>query len=550
MLKKEVIVKHYFQSLQQVIIENWDRKALCNYHGSSFTFGEMFEQIKGLHILFDLSGVRKGDKIAVCGRNRAEWGICFLAVNLYGAVAVPVLSDFTPDNISAIVDHSESVLLFTDTEIWDKIDPANIPSVRQVVNISDFSLLYDSLTGNLAIKDSDRLLREKYPAGFSAKDVFLPTDNDKDLAVINYTSGSTGDPKGVMIRYECFSANVEYAQNNVPCHPGDRILSILPMAHMFGMTFELLYPLCCGATINYLGKTPSPTLLLKAMQEVRPYLVIAVPMIFEKIYRSKIKPQIEKPLIKLLLCVPVLRSVVLSKMRRAIDDAFGGKVREYIMGGAAVNPEVEEFLKRMGLHFTVGYGMTEAAPLMAYSSWRTFVLRSCGRAMDYVKLRINSEDPEHVVGEIQAKGVNIFSGYFKNESATRAAFTDDGWFNTGDMGIIDKEGNVYIKGRCKSLILSSNGQNIYPEEIECEINSLSYVAESLVVSRESKPVALVRLDEDFVRNGDVNPENVAEEIMRTVNGKLPGYSQICRVEIVKDAFQKTPKQSIKRYLYK
>lgn len=542
-------MKHYFQSLQQVIIENWGRKALCNYHGSSFTFGEMFGQIKRLHILFELSGISKGDKIAICGRNRAEWGICFLAVNIYEAVAVPVLSDFIPDNISAIVDHSESVLLFTDTEIWNKIDPADIPSVRQVVNISDFSLLYDSLKDKFAGNDPDKFFRKKYPAGFSTKDVILPTGNDKDLAVINYTSGSTGDPKGVMIRYECFSANVEYAQNNVPCHPGDNILSILPIAHMFGMTFEMLYPLCCGATINYLGKTPSPTLLLKAMQEVRPYLVIAVPMIFEKIYRSRIKPQIEKPSVRFLLGIPVLRSVVLSKMRRAIDDAFGGKVREYIMGGAAVNPEVEEFLKRMGLHFTVGYGMTEAAPLMAYSSWRTFVLRSCGRAMDFVKLRIDSEDPEHIVGEIQAKGVNIFSGYFKNESATRAAFTDDGWFNTGDMGIIDKQGNVYIKGRCKSLILSSNGQNIYPEEIECEINSLSYVAESLVVSRESKLVALVRLDEDFVRNGDADPENVAAEIMRTVNGKLPGYSQICRVEIVKDAFQKTPKQSIKRYLY-
>ena len=543
-------MKHYLQSLRRVIIEHWDSKALCDYHGDSFTFGELYEQIKRLHSLFDRFGIREGDKIAICGHNHARWGIGFLAANSYRAVAVPILSDFTPDSICSILNHSESVLLFADEEIWKNIDSAKLQSVKRVLCLSDFSLLYGSDRESLAFAEAEQAYLRMYPSGMSAGDVILPDDNDGDLAIINYTSGSTGDPKGVMLRYECLSANTEYAQNNVPCHPGDSILSILPMAHMFGLEFELLYPLCSGATINYLGRTPSPSLLLKAMQEVRPYLVIAVPMIFEKIYRNRLKPVLEKPSMRFLISVPGLRRVIFSKMRRTINEAFGGKVREFIMGGAAVNPEVEDFFKRIGLYYTVGYGMTEAAPLLAYSPWRTFAPHSCGRAMDFVKLRIASENPETEVGEIQVKGVSLFSGYFKNERATKAAFSDDGWFNTGDLGLIDKDGNVYIKGRSKSMLLSSNGQNIYPEEIECVINNLDYVTESLVVSRDSKLVALVQLDENRIKNEGVNQDLIANGIKLEVNSKVPGYSKLFKVEILSEPFQKTPKLTIKRFLYR
>lgn len=529
---------------------NWDRKALCDYGGASYTFGELAANIERLHILFESVGILKGDKIALCGKNQARWGISFLSVNTYEAVVVPVLADFTPDNICSIVNHSESIVLFTDADIWKKLDRAKMPSLKMAVSFSDFSILYGSDEDRAAHAAVGEAFAQKYPQGFSASDVHYPTDNDKNLAVINYTSGSTGDPKGVMLRYECFSANTEYGQNNVPSGPGDNILSILPMAHMFGMEFEMIYPLCGGATINFLGKTPGPTLLMKAMAEVRPYLVIAVPMVFEKIYRSKLKPALEKPSVKVLTKIPGVRSVIYSKMRRSIDEAFGGKVREYIMGGAAVNPEVEEFFKRIGFHFTVGYGMTEAAPLMAYSSWKTFVPRSCGRAMDFVKLRIDSEDPENVVGEIQAKGINLFSGYFKNEKATKAAFTDDGWFNTGDLGLIDRKGNVYIKGRSKSMLLSSNGQNIYPEEIECQINSMPYVQESLVISRADKLVALVCIDEKAVQKDGKDIEALRAELLDGINAKVPKYSRISKVEFLPEPFQKTPKQSIKRFLYK
>nr|AGH13553.1 hypothetical protein [uncultured bacterium pUR16A2] len=543
-------MKHYFERLQSIIVSNWERKALCDYRGDSFTFGEMYASFKKMHILFESFGVHKGDKIAICGKNQARWAVSFLSVNTYEAVVVPVLADFMPENICSIVTHSESIVLFTDPEIWKKLDISAMPSVRQVISISDFSLLYGSEDDRLAVEGVEFAFRKKYLAGFSVSDVHFPTGNDKDLAVINYTSGSTGDPKGVMLRYECFSANTEYGQKNVPSYPSDNLLSILPMAHMFGMAFELIYPLCGGTTIYFLGKAPSPTILMKAMQEVRPYLVIAVPMVFEKIYRTKLKPELEKPAVKSLVKIPGLRGIVYSKMRRSLDAAFGGKVREYIMGGAAVNPEVEEFLQRIGFHFTVGYGMTEAAPLLAYSSWRTFVLRSCGRAMDFVKLRIDSENPQNVVGEIQAKGISLFSGYFNNEKATKAAFTADGWFNTGDLGLIDKKGNVYIKGRSKSMLLSSNGQNIYPEEIECEINSLPYVIESLVVSREGKLVALVYIDIEAIRRDGKDSILVANDIKEAVNAKVPRYSQISKVEFEPDPFQKTPKMSIKRFLYK
>lgn len=544
---------HYFTRLQKQMADNWDRPALCDYHGGGFSFGEVATQIARMHLLFEKLGVKKGDKIALCGRNQARWSLTFLAVNTYEAVVVPILVDFHPDSINALVDHSDSVILFTDKEVWKKLDKSKMPNVSRVISIADYTPLYMQDEDKEIFDGLDTAFADKYPGGFSIKDVNYPVDNDKDIAVINYTSGSTGDPKGVMLRYECFSANIDYGQNRVPSNCNDSMLSILPMAHMFGMMFELLYPLCGGTPIYYLGKTPSPSVLMKAMSEVRPYLFIAVPMVFEKVYNGKIKPMVNKPSIKFLTHVPGVKNIIFKKIRETLDTAFGGRVKIYIMGGAAVNPEVENFFRKIGFHFTIGYGMTEAAPLLGYEDWNKFVLRSCGKAMSYVELKIDSADPEHVAGEILAKGVNIFSGYYKNENANRAAFTEDGWFRTGDLGTIDAEGNIYLKGRCKTMLLTSNGQNIYPEEMECTINSNDFVTESLVVMRGDKLVALVTLDEDAIGRAELTGEDRADlpsSILAEVNKRLPRYSQLSKVEVMAEPFQKTPKMSIKRYLYK
>lgn len=544
---------HYFSRLQKQIILNWDRDALCNYNGTGFTFGQIATQIEKLHILFSDLGINKGDRIAICARNQAQWGIAFLAVNTYGAVVVPILADFHPDSIAGILEHSGSIMLFTDSEIWNKLDKDKIASVKRVMQVSDFTPLSMADSDKATFDSLEQSFQAKYPDGFGKNDVSYPIDNDKELAVINYTSGSTGQPKGVMLRYECFSANIDYAHKRIPSTPNDTILSILPMAHMFGMVFELIYPLCGGSTVYYLGRTPSPTLLMQAMSKVKPFLVIAVPMIFEKIYKSKLLPMTKKPLVRIMMAIPGLNRIIYGKMRGALDQAFGGNVRTYIMGGAAVNPEVESFLHRIGLHFTIGYGMTEAAPLLTYEDWDKFKLRSCGKAMDYVSLRVDSSDPQHIPGEIQAKGINLLSGYFNNESATRAAFTSDGWFNTGDLGVIDADGNVFIKGRSKSMLLTSSGQNIYPEEIECIVNSQEFVSESVVVMRDDKLVALVSLDQDAIRKLGIKEDSIAaivENIRTSANRQLSKYSQLSKIEVVTQPFEKTPKMSIKRYLYK
>ncbi len=543
---------HYLTRLQKQVADNWDRPALCDYHGGGFTFGQMAAQIEKLHLLFEQLGIRKGDKIALCGRNQARWGLSFLGINTYEAVVVPILVDFTPDSICGLIDHSDSVILFTDEDIWAKLDIAKMPKLRRVISIATFSPLYMQ-EGDAAIFEGlDKAFVAKYPNGFSASDVHYPQDNGKDLAVINYTSGSTGDPKGVMLRYECFSANIDYGQEEkVPSSWRDSMLSILPMAHMFGMMFELMYPLCGGTPIYYLGKTPSPSVLMQAMSEVHPYLFIAVPMVFEKIYTGKIKPMMNKPSIKFLTSIPGIRDIIYSKVRKTLDRSFGGKVKVYIMGGAAVNPEVEDFFRKIKFHYTIGYGMTEAAPLMSYDDWRDFKPHSCGRRMSYVQLKIDSQDPEHIAGEILAKGTNIFSGYYKNEAATKAAFTPDGWFRTGDLGTIDARGDVFLKGRSKTMLLTSNGQNIYPEEMECVIDSNKYVSESLVVMRGDKLVALVAPDEEAVKGLTAEDRSdLPSIIMGEVNKKLPKYSQLASVELMKEPFQKTPKMSIKRYLYK
>lgn len=547
-------MEHYLTKLERAIKNFWTRDALANYKGDRFTFEDLAVNIEKFHIFFEAIGLKKGDKVALCAKNTARWAVSFLSINTYETVVVPILADFTPDSINHLVDHSESVLLFTDTDMYRKLDITAMPAVRAVVSVSDFTLLYSSTPSVQEAFDSiQNVFTTRYPMGFSRENVSFPVDNDKDLCVINYTSGTTSAPKGVMIRYECFSAMVNYSITRVHVDENDSIVSMLPMGHIYGLAFEFIFPLCFGCTINYLGKTPSPTLLLKAMKDIRPFMVVTVPLVMEKVYKSSIKPVISKGPLKFFLHVPIVNSFIYKKIGVKVMDAFGGNVRHFIMGGAALNPEVEKVFRRIRLPYMVGYGMTEAAPLLAYEDWRKYVPGSCGKAVVCAEVRIDSEDPQHIAGEILARGTNICSGYFKNPEASENAFTEDGFLRTGDLGIMDKDGNIFIKGRSKNMILSANGQNIYPEEVEAVINSQDFVAESVVVDRSSKLVALVYLDDAAIKKAGLDEEAVSdipETVRVNSNRVLPMYSQITKVEVVTEPFIKTPKMSIKRFLYK
>ena len=544
-------MKHYFTRLEEAMKANWERPALGNFRGELFTFGEVATNIAKLHVLYEAIGLKKGDKVALCAKNSARWGIAFFSANTYEAVVVPILADFHPDSINSLVDHSESTILFTDSDIWSKLDIAAMPKVKAVVSTADFKLLYAADEKiQKANDDLQSLFEAKYPKGFSAADINYPINNDKELAIINYTSGTTSAPKGVMLRYECVSANVDFGQRRLPSDSNDKIVSMLPMAHMYGMMFELIYPLCGGSSIYYLGKTPTPALLLGAMAEVKPYLVITVPLVMEKIFKSKVAPVVNKPIMKVICAIPGLNQVIFKKIRNTLLNAFGGNIRSIVMGGAALNPDVEKWFKKFKLPYTVGYGMTEAAPLMAYEDWKDFAPKSCGKAINFVEVRIDSEDPYRKVGEIQARGVNIMSGYYKNEEATKAAFTEDGWMRTGDLGLLDKKGNIFIKGRSKNMILSANGQNIYPEEIEAVVNNQPYVIESVVVDRGARLVALVYTDSDKMKADGADVEDFKKHVMHEVNRSMPAYSKVNAVEIMDQPFEKTPKMSIKRFMYK
>lgn len=540
--------------LETAIKENWDKTALGNFNGEQFTFREFAENMEKLQIFFRKAGINKGDHISLCAKNSARWAISFFAVNTYGTVVVPILCDFTSDSINYLVDNSKSLVLFTDSDIWEHLDISRMPGIKAVVAVNDFTLLYsrdeDTRT---AFESVFAEFSNRYPLGYNRENIRFDIPDGKELAVINYTSGTTSAPKGVMIRYECFDATVDFAISEVPVRAGDSVVSMLPMGHIYGLAIELIFPLCFGSTIQFLGKTPSPTLLLKAMKEVRPFMVATVPLVMEKVYKSSIKPAISRYPVKGLLHIPIINSVIYKKIGEKLQEAFGGQVRHFIMGGAGLNPEVEKVFKKIRLPYCVGYGMTEAAPLLAYEDWKSFKLGSCGKAVAGCEVRIDSEDPQHIAGEIQARGTNICSGYFENPDANRNAFTEDGFLKTGDLGIIDKDGNIFIKGRSKNMILSANGQNIYPEEVETIVNSQAYVAESVVVDRNSRLVALIYLDKDAIRKGNLDEEAVSDipETVRIASNRvLPSYSQIAKVEVVLAPFEKTPKMSIKRFLYK
>ena len=543
-------MKHYLKRLEESIKAYWNNPALGNYGGETFTFGQVATNAEKLHIFFDKIGIQKGDKIALCAKNTARWGMAFISGSSYEAVMVPILADFHPDSVMNLVNHSESVVLYTDNEIWAKLNIAEMPALKAVVSTTDFSLLYGATKEiEETYNNLDNLLAEKYPNGFSKEDVNYPDGNDKDLAIINYTSGTTSSPKGVMLRYECVSANVEFGQVRIPSGPNDRIVSMLPMAHMYGLMFELIYPLCGGSSIYYIGKMPTPAILMGALGEIKPYLLVTVPLVMEKIYKSKLQPVLNKPIMKVLTAIPGVNQLIYKKIRTTLLTAFGGNIREIVMGGAALNPDVEKCLKKIKLPYTVGYGMTEAAPLMAYEDWDKFAPKSCGKAINFVEVRIDSDNPYKTVGEIQAKGVNIMSGYYKNEEATKAAFTEDGWMRTGDLGLLDKKGNIFIKGRSKNMILSPNGQNIYPEEIEAVINNMPYVVESIVVSRGAALVGLVYFDADKAASESVNMDEHIKAMTKEINAQMPAYSKLSAIEKVDTPFEKTPKMSIKRFLY-
>ena len=543
---------HYLQSLQEATRKYWNKPALNTIGGESFTYAQMATDIARFHIVFEKAGFKKGDKIALCANNGARWGFAYLAVNTYETVIVPILADFTPESVMGLVNHSDSIALFTNAARWAKMDPEKLPALKVVFDVDNWKILFcrDPKIQE-TVDNLDKLFAEKYPNGFGPDDVVYPTDNWDDLSTINYTSGSTGDPKGVMLTYRNFSANVDYDQRYMPA--GDKMVSMLPMAHMYGLVIEFIYPLCNGTSIYWMAKAPTPATLLKAFADVKPYLLVTVPLVMEKIYKSKLKPTMDKPLMKVLTKIPGINKIIFKKVKEGLHEAFGGKVTEYIMGGAALNPEAERLFKKINFPYTVGYGMTEGCPLMAYSGWRTYVPGSCGKAVDITQIRIDSEDPQNVVGEIQAKGDNITIGYYKNPEATANAFTEDGWLRTGDLGVMDADGNIFIRGRSKNMILSSSGQNIYPEEIEVVVNNQPFVLESVVVDRGGKLVALVYLDEQAIAKSLLDNEakaNIPENIRLGSNRQLPGYSQIAKVELVDKPFEKTPKMSIRRFLYK
>lgn len=528
---------HYFEYLERQLKSAWNKPILSDYGVSSFSGRAVAADIAGLHSLFADAGIAKGERVALYGSNSARWGIAFLSVNTYGAVAVPLLPDFRPQDASALVGHSEATVLFTQRSVCPRMDRAEMPSLRLVIAMEDFSVLWAR----------DREYVFKSQDGIMPTQVHYASCDGGDLAVINYTSGTTSAPKGVMLTYDNFNTNVRFALDKIPPQSGDQLVSMLPMAHMYGFMFEFLYPICGGVHVHFLGKTPTPALLLKALGEVKPFLLITVPMVMEKIFKNSVLPVVTKPSIKVLLALPGLSAMIRGKIRGRLLRAFGGNVRQIIMGGAALNPDVEKWLVRLKLPYTVGYGMTEAAPLMAYEWWRQFAPGSCGKAVERCEVRIDSADPQNIPGEIQARGMNIMKGYFKNEEATAQAFTEDGWLRTGDLGVIDAQGNIFIRGRSKNMILSSNGQNIYPEEIEALLNSMPNILESVVVARRSGLTALVYTGDGLPAD---NRQGFISTTLQKINAKLPTYSRIAAMEIVSEPFEKTPKQSIRRFLYK
>ena len=549
-------IPSYNALIEKSIIDHWDMDALTDYKGQTLQYHDVARKIEKVHILFENSGVVRGDKIALCGRNSSQWTVAFLATLTYGAIAVPILHEFTPDQIHNIVNHSDAKVLFAGDHVCGTIDPAQMPNLEGIIRNNDYSLLIsrtDKLT--YAREHLNELYGKKFPKYFRKEHVsYYHEQSPDEMALINYTSGTTGFSKGVMIPYRALWSNYDFAckamGDNVK--PGASVISILPMAHMYSMAFEFSYEFIRGCHVYYLNRVPSPAIIAQAFADIKPAVIIAVPLVIEKIIRKKVFPKIQTPRMRLLLQIPVIEQKVRDTICQEVRKAFGGNFFEIIIGGAAFNQEVEQFLHRINFPYTVGYGATECAPIISYEDWRLFVPGSCGKAAKNMEIRIDSPDPENIPGEILTRGLNVMLGYYKNEQATRETIDKDGWYHTGDLGTMDEDGNVFINGRSKNMLLGASGQNIYPEEIEDKLNSMTLVMESIVVQRDQKLVALVHPDLDEAKNLGFTHEDlegIMEQNRNGLNQMLPAYEKISEIEIYNEEFAKTPKKSIKRYLY-
>ncbi len=544
----------FISFLEQSIKDNWDLDALTDYNGATLQYKDVARKIEKIHIIFEQSGIKEGDKIAICGRNSSHWGVTFLATLTYGAIAVPILHEFKPDNVHNIVNHSESRLLFVGDMVWEGLNENAMPNIEGVVLMNDYSVLVsrsDKL--DFARNHLNELFGKKFPKNFRREHVEYKKDEPETLAVINYTSGTTSYSKGVMIPYRALWSNTQFAFDVLQLKPGNKLVSMLPMAHMYGLSFEFIYEFCVGCHIYFLTRMPSPKIIFQAFAEIKPNLVVAVPLIIEKIIKKNILPKLQTPTMKILLKVPIINDKIKAAVREQMIHAFGGEFYEVIVGGAAFNQEIEQFLRSIEFPYTVGYGMTECAPIICYEDWKEFKPGSCGKAVKRMEVKVLSPDPHNIVGEIVCKGPNVMLGYYKNPEATAEVIDKDGWMHTGDLGVIDEEGNVTIKGRSKNMLLGSSGQNIYPEEIEDKLNNMPYVAESIVIQQhDGRLAALIYPDfDDAYAHGmkDEDIESAMETNRVALNSELPSYSQISRVRIYPEEFEKTPKKSIKRFLY-
>jgi len=544
-----MLKENYTRFIWNSILENWDRTAFTNYDSGSYTYAEVGRSIYYMQKLFGKCGLKKGDKIALIGKNCYEWAVAYQAIVTYGAVVVPILPNFTPNDVQHIINHSDSVMLFANKANWDVLDGDNLPNLKSVISLDDFSPLY---TKNKHSAENINKFRSLLTKDFTQEKLPKQIIPNSALFAIVYTSGTTGFSKGVMLTHNNITGNMVYARTYMPLVSGDHILSFLPLAHAYGCAIEFLYPFTCGCHITFLGKMPTPQLLLKAFAEIKPRLILSVPLIIEKIFKKQVKPVLEQAKIKFLMKIPFMDSVILGKIKTKLTESFGGNFHEIVVGGAAINEEVQEVFRKAGFAFTIGYGMTECGPLISYAGWREIRFNSAGRCVDQLEMRIDSPDPENVVGEIMVRGENVMKGYYKNEKATREILDKDGWLHTGDLGTMDSDGFLYIKGRSKSMILGASGQNIYPEEIEARINAFPLVQESLVVDRKEGLVALIYPDMELVDDKKMK-EHSLEAIMavycKQLNREIPNYMQVARFQVVSAEFEKTPKRSIKRFLY-
>ena len=548
-------MENRFLGLIETSIKNhWDLPAFSDYEGHTYHYKDVARRIEKFHIILEHAGIKKGDKVALVGRNSSNWAICFFGILAYGAVAVPILHDFKPDNIHHIVNHSESKAVLAANSNWENMNDAKMPDVKLFMMLDNFSVIKSKNKETFTVRERiNEYFGKKYPRSFTSADVKYHVEKPEELAVLNYTSGTTSFSKGVMVPYRSLWSNTQYAYDNIPfIHAGDNFVCMLPMAHMYGLAFEILNGINKGCHIHFLTRTPSPRIIAESFMNIKPTLILAVPLIIEKIIKSKVFPELEKPLTRFLLKVPFIEKKLLEIVAAKLTASFGGNFKQIVIGGAGLNKDVENFLRSINFQYTVGYGMTECGPLIAYEQWDTYKAGSCGRVVDRMEAKIDSEDPVNAVGEILVRGTNVMLGYYKNPEATKSSFTKDGWLRTGDLGTIDEDGFIYIKGRSKTMILGPSGQNIYPEEIEQQLNNMAYVAESLIVSQNGKLVALIYPDWEQVDKQGIDHNKIEilmQENIKDLNELLPGYSKISGIKMYQEEFEKTPKRSIKRYLY-